>query len=203
MTRTRAYVAGLVILLLAIGGNALLGFSNLNSVSSLAKRSDATSITALGAAAAAATSSARSKQSLADFEKLSAQRRAQNKRTLAELKAQTTANHKLAVKVEQLSAQRAADSSRALAREAALTNANRQEVTALSAAQTKITALQASQQHASLKAQFDTCTQVEAVKSAVRFTLDTIFAGSHLTPAQQRGLAKILAQFKPRHCHKP
>lgn len=210
MTKTWAYAAGVVIILVAIAGNAYLGVSSFSKVNSLASQSNHIAHTALGAAAAAATSSAQSKQSLADFEGLSAERRAENKRTLARLDAQTKANHELALKVERLSAQRAADASGALARETALTNANRQEVSALAAAQAtltsaqqRITALQASQHHASAVAEFNTCTQVEAVKSAVRFTLTTIFAGQHLTPSQQRKFSRILAQFKPRTCVKP
>lgn len=128
------------------------------------------------------------------------------------------------LQIAQLDASRAADNANAIRSTSALAAANRQEVTALAAAQStlsfaqmrigrlqaKTAALEANQarlvkaNHLSdRRALFDTCTQVEAVKKAVHFTLVTIFAGSRLTPAQRAGLDKLIAQFAPHVCVRP
>lgn len=149
-------------------------------------------------------------EGLARYKTLSAERRAQNKRTLSQLKHQTEATHSLALQIGQLADQRAADSAQAITAQAQLSEELKTQVAAvaadqasLSRAEAKIRSLQASQHQAALEAEYNTCIQVEALRRSIVVSLDLAFPPGKLPASQEKGLQRILAQFKAEVCVKP
>lgn len=203
MTRTRLILVAVALLIISIIGNAFLGYENYSSASDAIGGVQTANHRIGGLVRKTHRLSVATQHELANQKRLTAEHRAQNKRQLAQLKAQTAANHRLTVRLGQLAAQRNADNAAAIAQEAALSAANQRNLAGLASDQSRITVLQAQQHHATLQAQYDTCIAVERLKKAERFTLVTIFAPIKLTPAQHAELVKLEAQFNPTACHKP